>query len=103
MVFTCDQCGKEFHARANLRDHEMVHNRQRVACTEPGCSATLSSYANLRRHDRDIHAPQRAAEASRAERERQRIARQQEMDRLRRENENLKAKINTYNAHGRYN
>lgn len=69
----------------------MTHTGERVYCPVPGCNRSHSDHANLRRHDRDFHEPERQAAQRREERERRRRqAEDQRFHTLREENERLK-------------
>lgn len=71
MVFTCGQCYKTFHSQSGLLDHELIHRNMRVVCGEVNCRKTYSNFANLRRHDRNVHSVERERDR-REERERRR-------------------------------
>lgn len=63
----------------------------------------FSSYSNLRRHDRDIHEPERRAAARRSERDWVKMEQARESEQLRKGNSQLKAKVQSFNAQGCYN
>lgn len=69
----------------------MTHTGERVYCPVQGCDRSYSDRANLRRHDRDFHEPERQAAQRREERERRRQqAENQRIQKLREENERLR-------------
>lgn len=63
MAFPCSFCGRGFRSQHAREEHEMIHKGERAVCTT--CYLTFSNTDNLRRHDRNIHEPerQRAAES----------------------------------------
>lgn len=87
MVFSCRFCNRNFASNFLLRDHEMIHTGQRAECIEDGCEKTYSNFANLRRHVRQVHEPERMAQRRREEREEERRQQREEERRQQREEE----------------
>lgn len=91
MRHPCKICGKIFSTPYALEEHMRVHIRERVSCTEPGCSKDFSNKANLARHDREKHRKERERrqyeeEQSKKEEERkQKLERECHREELRRE------------------
>lgn len=77
MVFTCIICGKTFGSKFLLNDHGMIHTGERAICEEDGCGKSYSNFANLRRHVRLVHEPERRAAERREARAEQRAQQEQ--------------------------
>lgn len=52
-MYSCKVCNKTFARKECLSAHEPIHSNIRFPCSI--CGKNYSSYANLRRHDREGH------------------------------------------------
>ncbi len=51
----CDQCGKKFLLKAELKEHVKAIHEKAFKCEEQGCGKTYSCECNLRRHQKETH------------------------------------------------
>lgn len=78
-------------------EHKMVHTGEKAICTTPGCDRSYSNYANLKRHDRAVHEPEREAHERRMQRAMVRAQMEKERQQaIIEENEKLKRIVNSF-------
>ncbi len=51
----CEQCGKKFALKAELKEHIKVVHEKAFKCKELGCGKTYSHEHDLRRHQKEAH------------------------------------------------
>ncbi len=51
----CNQCGKKFSLKVELKEHVKVVHEKAFKCEEQGCGKTYSHECDLRRHQKEIH------------------------------------------------
>lgn len=52
MAFTCKYCKREFRAKQQMQQHELIHEGKKYQCDI--CGQTLSNLGNLSRH-KNLH------------------------------------------------
>lgn len=93
MVFSCGECGRDFPSRFRLSEHLLVHSKERIACRE--CNQTYSNVANMLRHVRQIHEPERLARERREARaERRKLEEERRQHSIEEENRMLREMVN---------
>ena len=51
----CEQCGKKFLLKAELKEHIKAVHEKAFKCEEQGCGRTYSCKQDLRRHQKEAH------------------------------------------------
>ncbi len=51
----CEQCGKKFSLKAELKEHIKAVHKKAFKCEEQDCGKTYSCKQDLRRHQKEAH------------------------------------------------